>query len=600
MGADSFEEVTKEEEMRNKKCLSACRAVIGAVIVASVFVGCSGGENKKKIKAKKASVEATSSQITSEYNAEKKLELQMLFFDELQALKSIWPESKEKIEFMKKYGAQAARIPNLVYTLSIPQKNFKAFKWATELLGKTDHNYHLFKDVSPEWGMYLVKNNPDCLEDARFYKSVITKAIEGKNIDGLKLIVNHWPKNKVFHASNNCIAFVFDHISDEVFLAKFVSLSTGKMSSATGLNCRPNVIKLLKNSEVFRDAVSQNPNWLIATYDFGSTTDDVEKQEVLFNAPKEVYEKIAESRSSAWYYNYIIPVFVRENFAQEKDFLRLMSVVEEKGWVTKGLWSFIFNGAEKNNISYALDYVFSNSDGKYTVFNLDLVDIARDQAMWDKYFPQVKEGKIYLSGRHDDGVTLAEVGELLSSTNGSAVFEATQHYTESLSDLGQYKEAVGRTMLMSVCTGGNLEAAKFLIEGKKVDINEKTDHQEGDVNWRRAAKEGSLTAVFYAASSGSCDLIQYLADNGASVKDRSYFKATPLMFAAENGQIEAVKLLLSLGADPNAKMAPPNDAFVGKSAAYAAEMGKSASAYNRAKKNGHKEIMQVLETAINN
>jgi len=618
--------------MYDKHYLSACRVVVGAVIMASLLTGCAN-ENKKKIKEHKVSVETTFSQITSEYNAEKKLELQMKFFDELQALKAIWPESKEKTEFLNKYGSQASSIPNTVYSLSVAQKNLDAFKWSTELLGKKDHNYFSLQDVSPEWAVYLVESNPDCLKNDQFCKSVTSRAVEEKNydaarfllkqnskwasdksfesqlikttiqnkdIDGLKLIVSQWPENISFQPYNNCITFAFDNITDEDFLAKFVRLSTGKMSSATGVGCKPNIKKLLKKSEIFRNAIAQNPQWIVAVYDLGSGTYDDEQQEILFDSPKEVYENIAESKDQAWYYNWIIPIFLGESPASEKDFFKMIGVAEEKGWITKGIWSFIFDNAVKNHVAYALDYVFSNSDGKYTVFDIDLVEIANDQSMWDKYFPVIKEGKVYLSGRHDDGVTLPEVDKLLCSTNYAAAFDATQYYANWLTDLGQYTEAVGRTMLMSVCAGGNLDAAKFLIEDKKVDVNEKTDHQEGDVDWRRAAKEGSLTAIFYAASSGSCELLQYLVDNSANVKDQSYFKATPLMFAAENGHIEAVKLLLSLGADPNAKMAPPDEAFIGKSAAYAAEMGKTASAYNRAKKNGHKEVMQIIENALEN
>lgn len=65
--------------------------------------------------------------------------------------------------------------------------------------------------------------------------------------------------------------------------------------------------------------------------------------------------------------------------------------------------------------------------------------------------------------------------------------------------------------------------------------------------------QAGWTALHYAASAGDLPIMKILFDRAAVVDARAPTNITPLMFAAREGQEEAVKLLLSWGADPGLK-----------------------------------------------
>ena len=82
----------------------------------------------------------------------------------------------------------------------------------------------------------------------------------------------------------------------------------------------------------------------------------------------------------------------------------------------------------------------------------------------------------------------------------------------------------------------NLEVLKYLVErGSVVD----------------ACDKGGCTALFYAASGiNSVSVIRFLVSKGANITHRSELGYTALHFAAFQGNVEAVKELLALGASP--------------------------------------------------
>ena len=87
------------------------------------------------------------------------------------------------------------------------------------------------------------------------------------------------------------------------------------------------------------------------------------------------------------------------------------------------------------------------------------------------------------------------------------------------------------------------EVQRFVSEGISVD----------------AKNRGDVTPLHEAAYSGHTQIIQWLLDNGATINTRTVAERgypgaeTPLYMAVEMRQLEAVRLLLSRGADTNLK-----------------------------------------------
>lgn len=94
--------------------------------------------------------------------------------------------------------------------------------------------------------------------------------------------------------------------------------------------------------------------------------------------------------------------------------------------------------------------------------------------------------------------------------------------------------------LMDTAKSGQIEKVKYLIEEQKVDVN--------SVDNTKARK----TALHYAAKYGKDTIVKYLIDSGAQ-KDLQdeMFGMTPLYLAVDHNQENAVKQLLSCGADCN-------------------------------------------------
>lgn len=114
--------------------------------------------------------------------------------------------------------------------------------------------------------------------------------------------------------------------------------------------------------------------------------------------------------------------------------------------------------------------------------------------------------------------------------------------------------AEGQTPLMVVARTGNVEAAKLLLrKGAKIDAHE---------SW------GGQTALMWAAAQSQANMIEFLLSRGAQVNERSTVRdwqrrvtaegrpkdmnrggLTPLLFAAREGCIDCMRVLLSHGVD---------------------------------------------------
>jgi len=135
----------------------------------------------------------------------------------------------------------------------------------------------------------------------------------------------------------------------------------------------------------------------------------------------------------------------------------------------------------------------------------------------------------------------------LAATNGSARF--VELLLKAHADANAASPE-GETAMMIAARVGRVEPIKLLLAGgATVNAREK---------WKQQ------TALMWAAGEGHGDAIAVLVENGAELKARSKSGFTPLLFAVRNGHLDAAKLLLKLGGDPNDKVqnaAPTQDRY---------------------------------------
>ena len=95
----------------------------------------------------------------------------------------------------------------------------------------------------------------------------------------------------------------------------------------------------------------------------------------------------------------------------------------------------------------------------------------------------------------------------------------------------------GETPLMTAVDNGHTDVARLLLD------------RGADVNARET--RGGQDALMWAAANKSADMVRLLLDHGANPRARSTRGFTPLLFAAQQGDVESGRLLLRAGADVN-------------------------------------------------
>jgi uncharacterized protein len=95
----------------------------------------------------------------------------------------------------------------------------------------------------------------------------------------------------------------------------------------------------------------------------------------------------------------------------------------------------------------------------------------------------------------------------------------------------------GETPLMTAVDKGNIDAVRALLEhGAEVNLKE---------------SRGGQTALMWAVANRSPEIVKLLVEHGADVRARSNGNFTPLLFAAQQGDVESGRALLQAGADVN-------------------------------------------------
>ena len=128
----------------------------------------------------------------------------------------------------------------------------------------------------------------------------------------------------------------------------------------------------------------------------------------------------------------------------------------------------------------------------------------------------------------------------------------------------------GATALYVACTGGNVELIKLLLDAKAdpnasllsgetplmtvVDkdslgaVRALVEHK-ADANLKEST--GGQTALMWAVANKSPEMVKLLVEHGADIRARSKGDFTPLLFGAQQGDVESGRILLRAGADMN-------------------------------------------------
>ena len=123
----------------------------------------------------------------------------------------------------------------------------------------------------------------------------------------------------------------------------------------------------------------------------------------------------------------------------------------------------------------------------------------------------------------------------LACENGSAAVAA--RLLEAGADPNATLPAQRETVLMTASLSGNVDIVQMLL-----------DH--GASIGARTTKSGQ-TALMWAISENHVDTVRLLVNHGADVRARSNGKFTPMLFAAQRGNIEIAEMLMAAGAGVN-------------------------------------------------
>ncbi|KAM0924753.1 hypothetical protein ACQ4PT_004686 [Festuca glaucescens] len=100
-------------------------------------------------------------------------------------------------------------------------------------------------------------------------------------------------------------------------------------------------------------------------------------------------------------------------------------------------------------------------------------------------------------------------------------------------DLRGTKDAMGNTAFHLAASRGCLESCRFLVEESGIDVN--------------AVSKTGATPMFFAAREGNVQVMRYLLDHGGDPAMPDEMGSTLLHLAALQGDCEVVRLLLSKG-----------------------------------------------------
>ncbi len=553
-------------------------------------------------------------------------------------LQTRWPDSERIPEFLEKYGTELKRIPRQVYTLSMKTRDMDSFRWAIACSNKNDllQYSELLKiwKMGKQWRDYYISEYPketlsifmseavnngnsirffnqyigDFKASAyrlefplektefnvrfcRFFADMINTAMKKEDVARIGFLIDHMPSNgsvtpqidlKTKDTMRALGDYVCHELKDEVLACKLVNL---------GYDMNRVDIDVTGFGNDFAKALIANPEHAIThVLKLNEWQGALTRKETnfLLTLPDPALRLVHQL-----HLNEATETAIKGKDAKKA--MRLIKLQEDIRPITVYDYGRFLDWAIEYQNRTIYDYVRLKCT-QVDVYRLDLSELAKSQYLFRMHAPKILK-KIYRTMNtlpKSDGTTLGRIDDLLTSHRPEAVLYVVKKY--DLNNAWTKVPTDGRTLLMAVCEGGNLEAAKYLIENKGADVHAHTDYTEATttVFGRARPREGKLSPIFFAAKSGNSELIKYLCSKGEQVNARTAFGATPLMYAVDNNHLEAVKTFISLRANVNTAMysslSPSDLASVGI-------YPEISTAYRRAKKIGNKEILDVLKKA---
>lgn len=155
------------------------------------------------------------------------------------------------------------------------------------------------------------------------------------------------------------------------------------------------------------------------------------------------------------------------------------------------------------------------------------------------------------AGADPNAVTLEGQTVLMTAARtGNAA--AVKRLVQAGADVNIQEKWYGQTALMWAIAQNHVEAASILIEaGADVNARSGTAEAPGKIQGISSKRVSGLTPLLYAAREGSLDAIRLLIDRGANVDLADPDGVSPQLYALMNGHYDAALLLLEKGASPN-------------------------------------------------
>lgn len=557
-----------------------------------------------------------------------------LAYENAQQLETNWPDAEAVPAFLKKYEEKLGRIPGEVSGLSMQTRDLDTFKWAVSHSAKVGTQYEdLLKvwQMGKQWRDYFISEYPEItlsifmskavdesnekffnqyiemfkaddyrlvfpLEKTefnarfcRFFAQMIATAMQKEDMERIVYLLGYMPTADSFtHIDQKTKRtmqalgdYVCHELKDEALACQLVALGYDMnrvdvskagfgqdFAEALMADLEHAVTHVLKLNEWHGPLSIKETRFLLILPD--SALRLVHKQHIDEAIETSIRNKDVKNTRNA---------------------LRLIKFREDIQPLTLHDYDQLLGWSLEYKNRDVFDYVQKKCT-QIDIYRIDLADLAGNENLFRLHAPKVLK-KIYKTMDRKpkaDGTTLGRIDDLLISHNPEPVLYVVKKY--DFEDEWMEVTTEGRTLLMAVCEGGNLEAAKYLIESKGADIHAQTSFFESTTSLfgRARVQEGKLSPIFFAAKSGNSELITYLASKGASVNSKSGLGATPLMHAVSENQLEATKTLISLGAQVNATMSSMNPSDLASEGGYQA----IATAYRRALQTGNKEILNLL------